>query len=370
MVNKSILDIKRIDSEAESWFIEIHYGESDPGTTKMFKDWLAEHIQHQKSYDEFCAFMRETEKYIDSPLCEEKYGHLLPEGFRRRENSAENIIALKKKAVQSARKMVVFGRNHFFGSMAASLFLVLSISFIVQNFLMDEIYHTDVGEQKTVVLTDGSMVKLNTNTKIKVDFSNQDRSVTLDYGQAYFIVAKDKARPFTVYFDNGTVTALGTEFEVYDKGLEVVVSLLEGTVKVRGLSRKAVASGNSAALDQRAEPEEIIMVANIDAKSASQVSLSVDKISTVIKKDNKLIDAWQEKKLIFSKKSLTYVLSEINRYSPQKIILGQPDLGNEVISGIFPTNSEKAIKIIKKYFGFTETINDNDEIVLVRAGQS
>ncbi|PCI46467.1 MAG: hypothetical protein COB49_08330 [Alphaproteobacteria bacterium] len=57
---------------------------------------------------------------------------------------------------------------------------------VSQYFLNTNIYQTAISEQKTVILTDGSIVKLNTNTEIEVDFSSLNRSVTLERGQAPF----------------------------------------------------------------------------------------------------------------------------------------------------------------------------------------
>ncbi|MBL4802100.1 MAG: FecR domain-containing protein [Emcibacter sp.] len=355
------VNVERINNEARAWFIEIHYGDNGPDVRTKFKNWLAEHQQHQKIYDDVCAFMQGTEVYTGDPLLKVRYKDLLPEG------TAENIVAFKQPAQKTnppVQKKSGFGRRFFLSSMAASLLFLLAVPLVFQNFFTENIYQTIVGEQRTVILADGSTVKLNTNTKISIDFTDESRSVVLDHGQAYFIVAKDKARPFTVKFDMGTVTALGTEFEVYNKGSEVIVSLVEGTVKVHGHLQKAIVKETPGTPP---ELEDVVMVADYNANAGKQISLSAEHISSIIKTDNKLINAWQEKQMIFRDKTLEYIISEINRYSPRKIILGQPDLANEVISGVFPIQSGEALEIISKYFGFTETVNSRNEIVLARA---
>lgn len=353
----STLIMERINREARAWYIKIHYGENDPGQQHMFKNWLSAHNDHQKSYEEIWAFMEKTEEYTSDPQCRERYGNLLLKESNDRKMSVENVIAFK----QPSQKIPVFSRNIFLRTVAASLFLVLGIAFCIQVFFMRDSYQTAVGEQKTVSLADGSIVKLNTNSKVTVDFSTGIRSVTLDQGQAYFIVAKNPARPFIVNFGVGSVTAIGTEFEVYKKGPKVVVSLIEGKVKVHGSSQKEVAKSVPEA---KHEPEEIIMVADTGLDTGEQISFSPEHISPVIKTDNKRINAWQKEQLIFRKASLDQVISEINRYSPRKIILAQPSLGNKIISGIFPIDSVEAINIINKYFGLTKSINEHGEIIL------
>ena len=356
------LIMERINCEARAWFIKIHYGENDPAQQHMFENWLSEHNDHQKSYKEICAFMQKTEEYTSDPLCRERYKNLLLKESDYQEKSVENIIAFK----QPSQKTPVFCRKFFLQTVAASLFLVLGIAFFIQAFFMGDSYQTAIGEQKTVSLADGSIVKLNTNSKVTVDFTAGIRSVTLDHGQAYLIVAKNPSRPFIVNFGVGSVTAIGTEFEVYKKGPKVVVSLVEGKVKVHGSSLKAV---DKQVQEAKHEPEEIVMVADTGLDTGEQISFSPQHISPVIKTDNKRINAWQRKQLIFRKVSLDQVISEINCYSTRKIILAQPLLGNKIISGIFPIDSVEAISIINKYFGLTKSINEHDEIILAKFNQ-
>src|ERR1044072_3765085 len=95
---------------------------------------------------------------------------------------------------------------------------------------------TGVGESRWVSLDDGSRVQLNTDSAISVDYSGRKRGVTLLKGEAAFEVAHDSSRPFQVNAAGGTVTALGTVFQVRivegtDVATHVVVT--EGRVQVR-----------------------------------------------------------------------------------------------------------------------------------------
>jgi transmembrane sensor len=94
------------------------------------------------------------------------------------------------------------------------------------------------GGEYELVLSDGSKVWLNSASRIKfpVNFSGDTRDVELS-GEAYFEIAKDKARPFKVHFKTSTVEVLGTHFNVnsYDNEPAQAVTLLEGSVKVASL---------------------------------------------------------------------------------------------------------------------------------------
>lgn len=88
---------------------------------------------------------------------------------------------------------------------------------------------------ESVLLPDGTEVRVGPNSRLTYpsDFKGETRDVKL-IGQAFFNVAKDKEKPFTVHTDNMDVTALGTSFEVfnYDYENKIETILLEGKVKV------------------------------------------------------------------------------------------------------------------------------------------
>ncbi len=71
-------------------------------------------------------------------------------------------------------------------------------------------WSTLAGEQRTLTLADGSTVVLNTRTRIHVRLSHRTREVELDEGEAFFEVAHDALRPFTVQTRLGSARAVGT----------------------------------------------------------------------------------------------------------------------------------------------------------------
>ena len=87
------------------------------------------------------------------------------------------------------------------------------------------------GEQRTIALLDGSEVRLNSNSELSYNEDNweQERTLTLK-GEAYFKV--ETGSTFTVQTDNGTVTVLGTEFNVSSVNDYFQVVCYEGKVKV------------------------------------------------------------------------------------------------------------------------------------------
>ncbi len=93
---------------------------------------------------------------------------------------------------------------------------------------------TPVGKRGAFTLADGTRVELNANTSIFVENSSAARRVRLSNGEAFFVVSKDKARPFTVETPAGSVRVTGTIFNVFtEASSQLEVTVVEGSVQVR-----------------------------------------------------------------------------------------------------------------------------------------
>ena len=100
------------------------------------------------------------------------------------------------------------------GSGYSSLFTLHS-SLTKEQLLTARRMTTRHDKEFWVTLDDGSLVHLNYNTRLiyPEKFGRGDRNVILE-GEAYFMVAKDKSRPFVVHTPDGSIRVLGTEFNV------------------------------------------------------------------------------------------------------------------------------------------------------------
>lgn len=185
-------------------------------------------------------------------------------------------------------------------------------------------YETEVGEQRTVRLADGSRLQLDTDTKVRVRLTRKDRRLELARGQAFFTVAHDADRPFIVRADDAEVRALGTRFEVRRSADSIQVTLVDGKVRVNGVtqggSAKAwvLAPGQSITVG-RAAPSPAIQSADLEAATS-----------------------WTSGRLVFQEQPLGAAIAEVNRYSPAKIKLTDPDLAQTPVSGVFDTGDTEA----------------------------
>lgn len=115
---------------------------------------------------------------------------------------------------------------------------------VVDNGYM--IITTGRGSTEQVALADGSTVTVNASSRLRypLQFPKDKRQVYLDEGEAYFKVATDPSRAFSVVSGKLTTTALGTAFNIRNYGGEqrITISLLSGKVKVEGTSFRHDAS--------------------------------------------------------------------------------------------------------------------------------
>lgn len=216
--------------------------------------------------------------------------------------------------------------------MAAPAALAATMVALLLHWPHGDTYRTQPGEQLTVALQDGSRVTLNTATQVKVDFSETQRTVNVDAGEALFEVAKDPRRRFVVRVADTEVIAKGTVFAVrytpaVQAAKELVVSLLEGQVDVR-----------SAAIG----PQPASMVAGDRVRLLRPTAAEeVGRDATAVQRDRPNLDhvlAWNRGEAFFENTSLQDAVDEMNRYSRTPITLSNPDsIGQLRVSGTYRT---------------------------------
>lgn len=217
---------------------------------------------------------------------------------------------------------------------AAGLALcVLCLPLVVKHFEAKQEYATALGEQRTIQLADSSIVTLNADSRIELHVDRTHRDIQLLRGEALFKVAHDPGRPFTVQTKTAIVTAVGTQFNVYERPNGTRVSVLEGRVKITPIVNGSNGSngGNSGAGAANVIPATESLGAGQEAQvtpdGAIQRNAKADVTKTV---------AWRERRLIFDDAPLEDMVYEFNRYnqSPRLMLDGVPP-GSHHYNGIF-----------------------------------
>jgi transmembrane sensor len=185
-----------------------------------------------------------------------------------------------------------------------------------------DVYSTRAGERRVVTLADGSQVALDSQSEVRVRYSQNARELQLARGQARFDVAHDVERPFSVTAGDHKVIALGTSFNMDLFGPSLLVTLIEGHVVV------ASTVGSS----------QIESVApRIDLDAGEQVVFSPRSAPNVAHVNLGQTTAWENGEVVFANDTLGTVVARINRYARHGVVIADPETSQLRISGVFHT---------------------------------
>ena len=182
------------------------------------------------------------------------------------------------------------------------------------------------GELRQLPLPDGSSVTLNTSTAIQTRFDARQRVVELVRGEALFDVAKDPQRPFQVQAGELTVKAIGTSFTVRRlPGQAVQVAVREGVVEiVHPSATRPLRAAHNQLVTLSAESGAARRVLVKQSVSAQQVARTL---------------LWREGLVAFEGSTLAQAAAEFERYSDVRIIVVEPELAGQSITGLFAVNN-------------------------------
>lgn len=207
---------------------------------------------------------------------------------------------------------------------AALIAAVLAVVVIGALFVAsDRAIETRIGEQRTLVLDDGSQVYLNTDTRLEVRYTPERRVIDLENGEAMFDVAKVAHRPFVVQAAGREITALGTSFVVRRDAQTVAVTLVEGRV---GISSQR---GSALVLSPG---ERVVFARNAD--SAKKDKPALEKLT-----------AWRQGQVDLDEMPLARAVAEINRYSTTRLAVGSSVDPNISITGVFRLGAAKSFAL-------------------------
>lgn len=215
-----------------------------------------------------------------------------------------------------------------------------------QQHLSWQRYETRVGGFSRIVLDDGSIIDLNTDSDVRVRLRGDRREVRLVRGEGRFQVAHDKQRPFTVAAADTAVRAVGTAFTVRVRDQRVDVLVSEGKV--------AVDSSHVAETPPVAAGEAAVVLA--DRVSVSSVDPQV--LARRL--------AWTSGRLEFRGETLGEAVEEFNRYNRRQIRLSAATLGALRVGGSFSaTDPESFAGALASAFKLRVGLDNVNEIVLI-----
>ena len=211
-------------------------------------------------------------------------------------------------------------------------------------------FATATGEQRAFELPDGSVIHLNTHSRVALHFSNQLREVRLLQGEALFRVRHDATRPFRVYTTDAVIQAVGTQFNVYERADGTEVAVIEGRVSVAAESHP------------RLEPVTRTVGASEEAHVAPSGLVSVRSAPDVSD-----VVAWRERRLVFKQETLGRIVSEFNRYSEKQIRLEGVEAQSRLFSGVFDVDDPESLaQVLTRDSSLSVRYSDNGIVISSR----
>jgi transmembrane sensor len=330
---------RSVAEQAYEWFSILREGGSQEQVA--FTAWLKTSPRHVGEFLKIAALYREysdidPERLIDvQALIAEDSSNVVP--FN--ENQATDPL-------QNGRRPFPLTRWSMLGVAAAVMVIALAAGWLLTApFSGWHRYENAIGEIRSFELEDGSVIHLNTRSKVKVQMSKDAREVELLAGEALFKVARDPARPFRVHSGSATIQAVGTQFNVYRRVECTTVSVIEGAVRV---SEDAV----------QGEKQELT------AGQGTRIAAN-GKIGSLAKVDTAKVTAWRQRRLIFRDDTLANIAAEFNRYNakPRFRVEGE-DTAAMRFTGVFDAEAPESFVRVLSGVGKLSAERVGEEVII------
>ena len=213
------------------------------------------------------------------------------------------------------------------------------------------IYATEIGEQRDVSLEDGTRVRLDTDSEIRVSMNDDRRRVQLRRGRAHFNVTEDPARPFQVVVRDQLVTASHGEFDVSREG--VLVSVLPEAAPVQ-VANESAATGIST--PRTIMPGKLAVFAE-------------DKLVREEQPEMQRAAAWRYGRLALFEEPLAEAVAQMNRYTRRPIVILDPGIAQLRISGNYSVGDAQAFATSISVLLPVEVRLERDRITLIAASE-
>lgn len=285
---------------AADWWTRLRDPQAAEASVEQWLDWTAQDERHLAAFEYVSAFG-------------ERLGALDAAARRR-------LLAEFAPSAAPRRRWLPLA------AAAAVVMLVLGAGFLLWGRLAGNagapmVYASTTGQNRDIVLADGSKVTLGGASRLSVRFARGERRVALEAGEAYFEVVHDAQRPFEVDAGDITVRDIGTAFDVRRTGARVAVAVTQGQVRVAGPGSASVPGRTlDAGAEQRVAWDPV----------ARTLSLGVATPEQAI--------GWRSNRLEFVDEPLAVVIANVNRYSRRPVKLAGTDLAGLSFTGTVRTD--------------------------------
>ena len=271
--------------QARQWLTFLYAGQVSEADRARFRTWLHADPAHAAAYREAEQLWADI-RQLDGL-----------DGFDAQDAPVPEPAAMARRWPASRRAVA--------GGAIAAAVAVIVWGVVGYVWISERTYATGVGEIRQVVLDDGSTVTLSGASAVQVRLSRIGRQAELTRGQAYFEVASDPDKAFTVAAGRAAIRVVGTAFDVRRAADDVRVSVAEGVVEVAVADPDAPAAHGATRLT-----------------AGERVTASATgTLGAVERFDPAQAAAWREGRFTYTDARLSEVIADVNRFRADKIRL-------------------------------------------------
>ena len=327
-------ELTSISEQAAHWWVVLQNVDASAADKREFMEWVA------RAPERVEACLRVARVHAAVSRTDVRWPRTSAEDLVRNALAApdDSVVPLhpqfRRKREEERRRPAL----RWVAGLAASVIAAASLGWWL-TLSRSEPFQTKVGEQRSVLLADGSRVTLNTASMIEVRLQADHRVVQLLRGEALFEVAQDTHRPFDVHAGNVVVRAVGTQFDIDRRATRTAVTVVEGRVAmIAAVSR----TGNLPVLS--AGDRVVVGSAGLGAVEHN-VNLTE-------------VTAWTQHQLVFHHRPLGEVADEFNRYNVRRIEIRSPSLREQEVTGTFRSNDVASFVAVLEGIPGVQVIDD------------
>lgn len=301
-----------LTEEAAAWLAALDAGSAD---VAAFGAWRDADIRHAVAFAEVAGTWRDLD-----PL-------RVSQGEMRHAPPAELIVAERP------------GRRHLLRAAASIVAVAMVGGGVAYRAAARDMADTGIGQRKAITATRGLSLDLNTDSRV------------------YW---RD-GTPVRLWLERGEVAlrlAKGCRLQLLTPGGQLELEPGAYNARLRGAGCElSVLAGSAANEGARIGAGEIALVTAGDISVRSRDETDLGRIT-----------AWQHGTLVLNGESLDYALAEMNRYLPNKIVIGDPALSRLRLGGTFATTDPtEFLRALHSSFGVRATAGATGGIVLTRS---
>lgn len=289
---------------ALDWLLRIQQSPEDAVLRSELAAWLAANASHVEAYRKA-----------------ERVWRLTGMAQAAAETAAHSAVPLATMPASPVARPLRARRRRWPALLAGSLAACLLVFVAPDAYLSYQSdYRTGLGERRSIELDDGSRVRLDSQSAIRIAYTGNRREVQLLAGQAFFEVVPDKARPFIVDADALRIRVTGTAFNVAIRPHQLAIAVQQGSVRV---------SEGDTTLADALQPGDRLRWH--EGEDVLRDTLPVNQIA-----------AWQQGKLVVRDARIADVLDELRSYLPGQLVLRNAALGEKRITGVYDLSDPDA----------------------------